>query len=165
MASVTKDILGHDSTFGGAFQANKTLFTFAGGTTAGSSDIGSGLLVQDLQAQYSITVNKIWELGVGNRCYYMIGHPQGMLSMGRIIGPAPINAAFIEKFTDACAVGRNVIGIQTNAGFCGTDGSTTSTGGVNFMNCLITAIGLRISASDMIIAEQLQIMFNSMTSK
>jgi hypothetical protein len=166
MASVTKDILGHDSTFGGAFQAGKTVFTFSGAGQAGAGDLGTGLLVQDLQAQYAITVNKVWELGVGSRCYYIIGHPQGTLSMGRIVGPAPINAAFIARFTDACQVGKNVIGVATNVGFCGQDGtSVKDNGGVNFLNCLITAIGLRISASDMIVAEQLQIMFNSMTAK
>jgi hypothetical protein len=156
------DILNQESTFGGAFQANKTLFTFSGGA---QGDLGTGLLVQDLQAQYAVAVNKVWELGIGNRCYYIIGHPQGQLSLGRIVGPAPVSTAFITRFTDACKVGQNVITITTNSGFCGIDGKTTNdTNKIDFNNCLVTSIGLRVSSQDMIIAQQIAIMFNSMSA-
>lgn len=149
--------------YGGSFAADGAAITFPqfGGVGAGG---GVGLLVQNISVQYSQMITKIYELGTKN-CYYIGGRSQGSMSMSRIIGPRPIQLDFYQKFGDVCDAATNNIDISVRTG-CPTGG--TQEGAVrpsvySCKFCVIMTIGMSVAAQDMVINEQLQMMFGSMT--
>lgn len=150
--------------FGGAMAADAVSMTFSGD---GDTLLDKGMLAQQLQMQYQQQVTRIYEIGT-NLTYFVVGRTAGQLSMARIIGPKAINAAFYKRYGDACKADKN------NLTFSGPAGCTASGvigNGVvpnnkasifTVQHVLISSIGISVNASDMVINEQLAMMFNSL---
>jgi hypothetical protein len=164
------DIFGRASQeFGGAMAADAVKLTFSGGGAgaAGTGLFGAGMLAQQLQMQYQQQVTRIYEIG-SNFTYFVVGRTQGQLSMNRIIGPTAISSEFYKRYGDACKAEQN------NLTFTGAAGCTSSgvLGGGRFApsgdstftvkHALINSIGINVSAQDMVINEQVAMMFNSL---
>jgi hypothetical protein len=155
------DVLGYEGEkFGGAFKAWKTRVHFTGGGQKATA----GMLVQDFQSQYAMSINRIWELASDPRTYYIIGRPQGQFNMGRLAGPEPLISTFISTFTDACNAAKNIITVDGEPGFCDENGAVVHGGRrkLKFTSCLLSSVGFRINSGDMMMAQQLGGIFHGM---
>jgi len=165
--------------FGGAFAADAAKVVFgsdflgAGTATASGTRAGGvGLLTQNLQIQYSQAVTRLYEIG-SNATFLVAGRTQGQASMGRVLGPRAVNIAFYTKYGNVCNAGQNNInfeadaGCPENAGLYYGGGGATASGSYTFIirYVVITNIGIAVAAQDMIINEQLQLMFISLEVK
>ena len=141
------DVYNRATQFGGAISSDGTKVTF--------DDFKTGFLAQTLQINYAQNVTRIFELA-SNTQYYVVGRPQGTIAMARIVGPRGANLAFVTKFGDACKANENTLELSGNAG-CGD----AAQGAFRFtaFNVLMTQMGLAISAQDMLINENFQLMF------
>lgn len=156
--------------YGGSFAADGAAITFPQfgnvGVSSGVLPGGAGLLTQQLSAQYSQMITKIYELGTRN-CYYIGGRSTGSLSMARIIGPRPIQVEFYRKFGDVCDAATNTIDISVRTG-CPTadNGLAVAVPSVYTCRfCVIMSLGLSVAAQDVVINEQLQLMVGSLNLK
>lgn len=163
--------------FGGAMAADAVTMTFSGGVAlpggASSALLDKGMLAQQMQMQYQQQVTRIYEIG-SNYTYFIVGRTQGQLTLGRIIGPTAINKEFYLRYGDACKADTNTLTFEgvagcTGAGLFGTTpapgaAAITATGPSKFTvkHVLINSIGINIAAQDMVINEQLAMMFNSL---
>lgn len=156
--------------FGGAFSADSAKITFAedtgafgavaGGAALAALGGGVGMLTQQLSFSYQQQVTRIYEIGT-NFSFYVAGRTQGSLSMGRVIGPRPVAVAFYRKFGSVCQAATNTLNIQLATG-CQDPGQFAQVYAFSLKFCVITSIGVSINAQDMMINEQLQLMFASL---
>lgn len=148
--------------YAGSFAADGAAITFP---QFGGLDGGAGLLVQNLSVQYSQQVTKVYELGTQN-IYYIGGRSQGSLGMSRIIGPRAIQVGFYTKFGDVCDAATNNIDITVRTAQCDTADAARPAGGppsvYSCKYCVIMSIGMTVAAQDMVVNEQLQMMFGSL---
>lgn len=148
---------------GGSFAADSAFITFpnvAGLDGEFAADFG--LLVQRITTTYQQQVTRLYEVG-SPRIYYVGGRTAGDISIDRIAGPRTIQPIFYRKFGDVCQALSNTLDFAFRSG-CGPDGA--SIGGENVTSytayfCVITAIGLGIQAADMLITENMRLMFSS----
>lgn len=162
--------------FGGSFSADAASINFS--TNSALFQAGVGLVTQSLQISYQQPITRLYEVGT-NLTYYIAGRPQGMMSMARILGPGSVTAQFYRSFGDVCLANANhlVFDVATGcqpggAGGVGAFGSSAVNAGVGsggstrmyFLanNVLIQSMGLSVGAQDMIINEQLSMMFSSL---
>jgi hypothetical protein len=103
---------------GGVFSADGARATFSG---VGFPNGGVGMLIQNMGLAYSKALSQLWEI-TSNLVYFVGGRSQGRGSMGRILGPQPIQMLFYEKYGNVCyAAGRN-LGFKGVAGCGGAAG-------------------------------------------
>jgi hypothetical protein len=158
---------GHD--FNGSFAADAAKVVFAAGAELNAG--GVGLLTQGLNVSYQQQISRIYEIG-SQKTYYVGGRTQGSANMERVFGPRVLSSAFYKKFGDVCSARDNLINFQLEAG-CEQGGSWTGNSGLmhgaafakagfSLHNCVITSMGFSVRAQDMIINEQVQLMFAHM---
>ena len=152
------DIFGKTTNvLGGAWSADGAAVSFAG-QAAGL--LGVGMIVQQVNIGYQQQVTRLYEIG-STLTYYVAGRVQGNMTIGRIVGPGVIMSAFYTRFGDVCNAAQNTINLYIGTG-CASAGGTTST----FTNAKFTIsyvvlinVGISVGAMDMVINEQLQLMF------
>ena len=163
--------------YGGAFAADAAKVTFAsdpgilgagaginGGDGTLTNDSGGvGMLTQQLSFNYQQQITRIYEIGT-NYSFYVAGRTQGNLTVGRVLGPRPIAIAFYKKYGDACQAATNHLDIEMATG-CQLVGGFNQAYSFAMKFCVITSIGVSVQAQDMMINEQLQIMFASLGMK
>lgn len=169
--------------YGGAFSADAARITFASdpglpppgllGTTAGGLnppfDVletingGVGMLTQQLSFNYQQQISRIYEIGT-NLSFYVAGRTQGNMSIGRVIGPRPVAVAFYRKYGSVCDAATNHLDIEMATG-CRTTGGYNQPYSFAMKFCVIMSIGVSVQAQDMMINEQLQVMFASLGMK
>jgi len=158
--------------FGGAFAADLATITFPNVQGLGgqfSADFG--LLIQRMQTSYQQQVTRLYEVGKP-AIYYVGGRTSGDVMIDRVVGPRTIQETFYRKFGDVCQALSNTLDFEIATG-CGSQGSATSVGVGTVLQdfrgfaaytayfCVITSIGLGVQAADMLINENLRIMFSS----
>jgi hypothetical protein len=154
------DIFGRASQeFGGAMAADAVKLTFSGEE---ATLFDSGMLAQQLQMQYQQQVTRIYEIGT-NKTYFIVGRTSGQVSMNRIIGPKAISSAFYRRYGDACNAEKNNLTFTGAAG-CSTGGVINSQADSTYTvkHVLINSLGINVTAQDMVINEQVAMMFNSL---
>jgi len=154
------DILGRvPLMFGGAFIADGAVATF-GGLAGG----GVGLLCQQLSFSYQQSVVRLYEIG-SNLAFYIVGRTQGSAQAARVLGPRPVSLAFYTAYGNPC--NNNVITFKAGVG-CGSNVTSTGpgVGGNGYTQITLTltgvvlmSISMSVAAQDMIINEQLQMMY------
>jgi len=159
--------------YGGAFSADAARITFAtdpnlilgSGVSAGGAGQsgGVGMLTQQLSFSYQQQITRIYEIGT-NYSFYIAGRTQGNLSVGRCIGPRPVSVAFYRKYGDVCQAATNHLDVEMATG-CSSIGAFNQAYSFSLKFCVIMSIGVSISAQDMMINEQLQLMFASLGMK
>lgn len=164
--------------FGGSFSADGVVVNFSNL----GNDVGVGLLTQNLALNYSQNVSKVFEIGT-DRVYFVAGRTNGSLGMGRILGPTKVQVALYNRFGDVCQAAKNNLTFTLSAACKPSSsagsgrvfldgpraGSNTQTGQASNnrsiyetkFNVLI-GIGLQMAAQDMIVNEQMQMMFGSL---
>lgn len=164
--------------YGGAFAADAARITFAtdpgllgfgsganGVTTGygGGGGGGVGMLTQQLSFNYQQQITRIYEIGT-NYSFYVAGRTQGNLTVGRVIGPRPVALQFYRKYGNVCDAATNHLDIEMGTG-CKITGQFGQAYAFQMKFCVITSIGVSVSAQDMMINEQLQVMFASLGMK
>ena len=140
------DVFGRDIQIGGGFKADGAKVTFAG------KGCKEGLLVQNISIQYQQQVNRLYEVGCPE-VYLIAGRTNGTISMARVIGPKGIMKDFYSEYGDPCET--KSLTIELSPGLC--QGASNSA--VTANKVIITSIGISVSANDMLINEQMQLMF------
>lgn len=113
-----------------------------------------GLLIQNFQATYQQQNSPLYELG-SNKTYRLLGRPEGVLTIGRILG---VNSALPvdEALFDVCQAGGSMT-VTARSGTCnGVGGSFTLTfGGLRASSYSVAADSGRL-----LVSENIQLSFN-----
>lgn len=141
-------------TFGGSFAADQAQLTFPA-LSGGGSD--AGLLVQNLNGSYSQNITRLYELG-SSMIYYVSGRTQGNAGIARVIGPRLIATAFYSTYGDVCNAATSLLHFAMSSG---CDGEVTTNVAYTARFVVINAVGISVAANDMLVNEQLQMMFSS----
>jgi len=144
-----RDVFNRSTTFGGALSADGTRVLF--------DEFTAGFLAQQLGLGYQQRVSRIYELA-GDTQYFVVGRPEGQLTMGKVVGPKGASEAFIYKFGDACKAENNTIQLQGQAG-CGATAAAVSQFKYTAFNVILQNVGMNVRAEDMLIQQQFAMMF------
>jgi len=145
---------GHD--YKGSFSADSAKVVFASGGELEAG--GVGLLTQNLSVSYNQQITRLFEIGSQNT-YYVGGRTAGQATLGRVFGPRALQIGFYNKFGDVCSAADNTINFSLEAGCDTATGSDFAKAGFTIHNAVITSMGFTVQAQDMIINEQVQLMF------
>jgi hypothetical protein len=145
------DIYGREQVpVGGVFISESALMTLSG-----AGELGLAALVQQVYASYQQNFSMLFELG-SNTIYPVLGRPQGQLTIGRIVGSGGFSAAFF----DACQGGQTV-SFSAKQGACnGLEGSTVA---ATLHGVFVTNYGIEMNVSDLMVKENVQAVFTSMS--
>ena len=119
-------------------------------------------------------VQRIYEIG-SNSVFLVAGRTQGQASIHRVMGPNAVAIAFYATFGNVCNASTNNINFTAQAR-CGTGNITTgdygptqslgssntgSGAGVNIglYSCVIQSYGGGIQAQEMVVNEQIQLLY------
>lgn len=148
------DIFGRNaSPFAGAFAADNSSLIFGGQNMATH-------LCQQLSVNYTQNVNTLFEIGSNNR-YYVVGRTTGQMQMGFIIGPTVFGSAFLAAIGNPCAGGNKDLTLNLGNSACAGAG-TGKTVTLIAKACVAMSIGYTMQSQDMLINEQLQVMFGEL---
>lgn len=159
--------------FGGAFAADSACINLGINCEDGSGNPVeiNGLLTQQLQIQYQQQITRLYEVG-SQKTYYVAGRPQGTATLARVLGPNNIVTLLYSCLGDVCNADRNDMCFCVEAGCLSRpegalDCAGDSVDGVDGMsiclkNVVMQSIGFAIQAQDMIINENLSLMFTAM---
>ena len=158
--------------FGGSFAADLASITFPNVQGLnGQFAADFGLLIQRMQTTYQQQVTRLYEVG-RPAIYYVGGRTSGDINIDRVVGPRTVQEVFYRKFGDVCQALTNTLDFEIETG-CGSFG--TAQGGAQGENrgfaaytayfCVIVSIGLGVQAADMLINENLRLMFSSFQYK
>lgn len=120
-----------------------------------------GVLMQNMQLQYSQQITRLYELGkVGltTNAYYVAGRAQGQLQVAHVIGPKVALKEFYKKYSDVCKARDNNLILDLGPNTCqaqGTPGKMKYTA----KSCVITQIGMSVSVQDFLINANASLMF------
>lgn len=175
------DIFGRqEQVFGGGLTSDAS-WMFWGGLTNG----GLGMLITQMQIQYQQPVRRIYEIGpwtavggsVGQPVYYIAGRPEGTVQISRITGPVAALGGFYRTYGNVCSFMNSLFFVSATG--CVNQNNTTTTLSTNasavtgssrfdpflgwYMNgCVITGVGLGAQAQDMMVTENVGLMFVSL---
>jgi len=137
----------------GGFSVDKATLHIPSLSTAGTS----GLLVQNVQLQYSQQVSFVYDLAKADDVYYIAGRTSGTLALGKVVGSAGIVKGFYEKFGDVCKVKQ--AGNLELSGIAGCTETDSATGKVTIKEPVIVQFGLTMNIDTAIIGENVQMIF------
>lgn len=150
--------------FGGAIAADAARVVFSAPELDGS---GVGMLVQQLQLSYQQQITRVFEVG-SDKTFYIAGRTQGQVTMARIMGPRPVQLGFYTKFGNACLAAENNIDFLAETGCTSRSGGRTVQSGSAYAftikHAVIINLGIQIAAQDMVINEQVQMMFTALNA-
>ena len=113
-----------------------------------------GVLIQNFQASYQTQNSPLYELG-SNRTYRVMGRPEGVMNIGRILGvnsDLPVE----EALFDVCQAGGSMT-ITARQGTCnGRQGSFTLT----FGGLRASVYSVQADAQRLLVSENIQLSFN-----
>jgi hypothetical protein len=128
-----------------AVDATRLLFPFIG---------EEDMLLQNVNISYQQNITRLWEVG-STKTYFFAGRTQGTIQAKRIIGTRNAALGFVKQYGDVCNMQKNHITLQLEAG-CegGSDKGSIKASGV-----VINSVAYAISTADMIINEEISMMF------
>ena len=147
------DMFGRETVLGGVMSSEATRLTFTSDT-----GLDAGLIMQQLNIQYAQNVTRLYALEDA-KVYFVAGRTDGSLTIQHVIGPAGLQKAFIEAYSDVCKISGKVFNIALTAS-CGASGGGRSA--VTLKCPLITAINIQMQAQNMIIGSGITAMFVSL---
>lgn len=143
--------------FGGSFAADQGKITFP--QLIGGQGADAGLLIQNMNASYTQQVTRLFEVGSPN-IYYVGGRTSGQANIARVVGPRKIAREFYMTYGDICQARTNTLHFSVSTG---CDGQQTGVARASYTAhfVVITTIGIAVAAADMLINEQLAMLFSS----
>jgi hypothetical protein len=156
------DMFGRTTILGGAMSAEATRITFSGVTGLNTLDKQAGLIMQQLNIQYSQNITRLYALEDA-KVYFIAGRTEGSFTIQHVIGPQGLLKSFIEAYGNVCGVLDKVFNISMATG-CGTEptGGNLKQNTIRLQCPLITSINLQMQAQNMIIGSGIQGMFVAM---
>jgi hypothetical protein len=122
-------------------------------------NIGEDMLVQQVSTQYQQNINRLWEVGSA-KTYFVAGRTQGQMQMRRVIGPKQsqgFNNTFIQSYGNVCNKKALTLTGAVSCGNCESEPQKRSL--ISLSGVVITAVAYSIAAVDMIINEDLTLLF------
>lgn len=154
MANIFENV---DQTVGGAFTAENC-----------SLDLGAGVagaIVQRVQFNIERPINFVYEIPAKpkaeQKVYYVGGRRRGQATFERIVGGSATFSAFIKTYGPLCDKPGNDITL-TATGQCAIGGAASTpsqTTSYKLKTPKITALGASVSAQDIVIVENVQMVF------
>ena len=146
------DIFGRSTPrYGGSFTSDGARLLFSGDVD------GAGLLVQNVTINYQQAVSRIWELS-SNSTYYVAGRTSGQMGMTRVLGPVLLNRAFYTLYGNVCNIADGTVITLSFENECTPDGATSEST-LQIRQPVITALGFNMSTADMVISENVTMLF------
>jgi len=166
--------MAHKSVFQGA--ANSVAGTFSVNNGGISTGLGNALgLVTNVSINYSQTINRIFDMNMDFRkdnnsspMYYVGGRAQGGVSIGRILGPkggADDYCKFYHEYGNVCGIKESLLftfkADTAERQPAGVIGQECKKEDMKFtvIDPLLTTIGITQNANDVIINENVNLMF------
>ena len=154
--------------FRGAFSADAARVVFAGQGALSTDAGGVGLLTQNLSLNYSQQVTRLYEIGT-QATYLVAGRTFGSIGMGRVLGPRSVQMSFYTRYGNVCNAAQNNFNLEMDAACTTSPNSNQAavgqgSGNYRFAirNVVITNFGLTMAAMDMLVNEQLQMLYVSL---
>jgi hypothetical protein len=144
---MARDIFKREVDIGDPLAADSTRLLIGG---TGNAD----LMVQNVTITYTQNINRVYEVGSA-KTFFIAGRTAGTMSIKRIVGNKGISSEFIQKYADVCNMKGNTMTLDFTAG-CTTG---QSVGSLKASGVVINSITYVVAAQDMIINEDLSIMF------
>ncbi len=141
--------------FGGAFTADGARVTFPALSNGAGSEVG--LLMQNVQMSYQQQITRLYELS-SNAIYYVGGRTAGTASAARVVGPRALSQTFYRTYGDVCNAASNTLHFSVSAA-CGTQNLARAAYTAHFV--VVESVAVSVGAADMIINEQISMMFSS----
>lgn len=145
------DIFSRSVGYGGVFSADGAVMTFNG--------FAAGMLAQNVSWQYAQNITRLYELSSSN-VWLVAGRTQGQAGLARVMGPNAMQVLFYQTYGNVCNAANNTLRF-TGAVGCGNNAQAAAVA-ITMNNCVIQSYGGSVQAQDMIINEQLGIMFLSL---
>jgi len=143
--------------FGGSFAADQAKITFPALTGGAGAD--AGLLIQNMGANYTQQVTRLFEVGSPN-IYYVGGRTAGNATVQRVVGPKKIAREFYATYGDICRARTNTLHFSVATGCdVGTVGFARAAYTAHFV--VVNSVAVNVAAADMLINENLAMMFSS----
>jgi hypothetical protein len=101
-----RDIFGIESAIGGAWSLDGAVLEIGPG-----DDNEEGLVVTSVDITYQRQSQKFTPLNQ-NKMYMAMGEADGRMDLGLVIGPSTAIRDFLENFSKACNIRRNVISVK-----------------------------------------------------
>lgn len=139
----------------GGFSVDKAQLTFTSFGATGTS----GLLIQNVQIQYSQQISFVYDLAKADDVYYIAGRTQGTLAIGKIVGSTSTYKQFYSTYGDVCAKKGDIV----LSGAAGCSSATVGTGDITIKEPVITQLGIQMTVDTAIISENVQMMFATLT--
>ena len=137
--------------YNGGFRADTAVMSIAGGPV-------EGMLFQNVQFSFTQQITMLYEIG-SNNVYYVGGRAQGTCTIARVVGPALGAALFIDSYGDLCNPKDIVFEAKSfcdaNAGAAGLSRGLRYT--MKF--AVMTTVSVSVNANDIVVNEQIQLMF------
>lgn len=111
-------------------------------------------MLQSVNLQYNQKISRLWEVG-SNKTFFFAGRTEGNINAKRIVGNKNAALSFVKQFGDVCNMAGNMLTLQLDSG-C-TD--FVSRGSIKASGCVINSVAYSIQAQEMIINEDVGIMF------
>lgn len=119
---------------------------------------GDDLLVQNFSAQYQQNITRLWEVG-SSKTYFIAGRTEGQIQIKRVLGGKGVSQNFIKKFGDVCEIESHHISIKMGMECRAAQNDTKLT----FEGVVITSVAYSVAAADMIINEDISMLFAKLT--
>lgn len=158
---------------GGAFTAENLILDFnlpaAGGAPASTA---TGAIVQRVNFTISRPINFIYEIGGAEkeaRVYYVGGRRQGQATFERIVGGSNVYKAFLTNYGPLCPAAGDPppsdITLTAKGGCNIKPAGDAAAVGVSYtlVTPRLTTVGASVSAQDIVIMENLGMMFLDLT--
>jgi hypothetical protein len=154
--------------------ANGVVGTFSS-NNAGMSTDGAALgLVTNINIQYSQQVNRIFDMNLTHKptpeksaMYYIGGRAQGQVTLGRVLGPSGTPCDFYKDFGNVCGIQKTLI-LEFQAGK-GKQSAVGRAGKCELQKIvftihhpLLTSIGVTQNSNDVIVNENITLMFSDL---
>jgi hypothetical protein len=119
-------------------------------------DIGTAdHLVQQISVQYQQNINRLWEVGSA-KTFFVAGRTQGQIQIRRILGPKQgSSGTFITKYGNVCNIAGNHFTLSAAVSCVGNCGAPSTKPLLGCTGCVISSIGYSITATDMMINEDI----------
>jgi hypothetical protein len=120
------------------------------------------MLVQQISTQYQQNINRLWEVG-SPKTYFIAGRTQGQMQIKRVLGPKNgVSQAFIKKYGNVCNIQSSQITLALVASCLKGEDCEKNPDPKPSIKCsgvVLTSVGYAVSAVDMIINEDLTLLF------
>jgi hypothetical protein len=152
---MARDVFAREVEIGTPLAADATRLLFAGDSA------GDGLLVQNIAVNYQQNITRLWEVG-SPQTFFFAGRTQGTIQMKKVVGGNGVSREFITKYGDVCEIRENHLTFLLIAA-CAS-GDLGGADNIKASGCVINSLTYSVASADMIINEEMSLLFALLTN-